>query len=59
VIAGLGYAKTVVFTARGIFPDIHADPGHQFSWMGKSLDITNLCNHRQCKDILDAFLTGQ
>ncbi len=41
-IAVLGNPETVVFTARGVLPDIHADPGHQFSWVGKSFDITNL-----------------
>jgi len=58
-IAMFGNPEAVVFAAGGVFPDIHADPGHQFSRMRKSFDVTNLCNYRQCKDILDALVTGQ
>ena len=58
-ITVLGNPKTVVLAARGILPDVHANPGHQFPGVRKSFDVTNLCNHRQCKGILDAFVTGQ
>jgi hypothetical protein len=46
LITKFGNPKAVVLAARGVLPNIHADPEHQFSWMGKSFDVTNLCKRR-------------
>jgi hypothetical protein len=36
----------MVFATGGIFPYIHADPGDELSGMGKTLDVTDLGDHR-------------
>ena len=49
----------MVFATRGIFPDIHVRPAHQFGRVGETFDITDFGDHGQGKQILDAFVTDQ
>ncbi len=39
-------AQTLVFAPGGILPDIHADPGHQLAWVGKTRDVADFRYHR-------------
>lgn len=52
-IALLGDAKTVVLAARGLFPDIHPNPGHPLSWVGETLNLSDFGNHAEGKEILN------
>jgi hypothetical protein len=45
LITMFGNAKTVVLASRGVFPDIHANPGHQSSWAGEALYVSDFGNH--------------
>lgn len=51
-----GNAKTVVLAAGGIFPDIHADPGHQLPRMGEAFDIADFSDHGQGEEVLDTLV---
>ncbi len=55
----LGNTEAVVPASGGILPDIHANPGRQLSWVGKTLHVADFGNHGQGKEILDAFVADQ
>ncbi len=46
--------QSVRLASRGVLANIHSSPGHQLAGMGEPLHITNLGDHRQRKQVLDA-----
>jgi hypothetical protein len=48
-----------MLAAGGALPHVHADPRHQLARVRKALDITDLGDDGQRKQVLDAFVAGQ